>query len=609
MRRKTLLNRNVIIVLMLFIFLMTAFISTAYSFWYFPDESSKTVKTDMKVDDIEENFKNKDTYGSYLKIIDCRDGVIPTDADFAKSESGFLDNSKNFSDNGNIFIGKNGNYSKKVFGVSSSNVNVSYKFPLNPTLLNPNPEGEYVLGSFVSSVFYRSGTSITSSDTSATGSDTSITSSGTSATGSDTSMTEIYLYDLLNSQYKLVDHLTNESIELGDGNGTSSDESYSSTKFEDYRKNIGCSFSKSRILFLVPRDTKLTKKETPNVPSDYNIYFHNEAITDKHEHNPSNGKYDYSDLDSVWLWNDRTDFGVSLPLHTDSTDDSTGTSDKSLHINYRTLYKAWNCDNSFKDTNEAGFIMTPQTAPTGIIFKKNDGTKLVPKDKHLNTEYLALPLPPINSTSNSTPLHFNIHIDAALNGKFTISTDQDVDLNQDVDLDKKVDLTQNKNAKNKNIVYYSTSSTSPNNVLDHLWMWSKSEEEAGREVGRWISSNYVYKFKMTGFDKAVSCFSYNYGEKFNFYNKWKGPVAGPEHFTPGFTFNKKKAGEKKDYNYDSLVLVDYNNSDNGKTEDIDISGLFNGTSECTSIYLLENNKKVRKFSSKAAFITALNDLK
>lgn len=32
MRRKTLLNRNVIIVLMLFIFLMTAFISTAYSF-------------------------------------------------------------------------------------------------------------------------------------------------------------------------------------------------------------------------------------------------------------------------------------------------------------------------------------------------------------------------------------------------------------------------------------------------------------------------------------------------------------------------------------------------------------------------------------------------
>lgn len=58
-----------------------------------------------------------------------------------------------------------------------------------------------------------------------------MTGSGTSATD----MTEIYLYDLLNSQYKLVDHLTYESIELI-RNGTSSDESYSSTKFEDYRK-------------------------------------------------------------------------------------------------------------------------------------------------------------------------------------------------------------------------------------------------------------------------------------------------------------------------------------------------------------------------------------
>lgn len=68
MRRKTLLNRNVIIVLMLFIFLMTAFVSTAYSLWYFPNSGNpKTVNADMKVDDIEENFKNKDTYGSYLK--------------------------------------------------------------------------------------------------------------------------------------------------------------------------------------------------------------------------------------------------------------------------------------------------------------------------------------------------------------------------------------------------------------------------------------------------------------------------------------------------------------------------------------------------------------
>lgn len=547
MRRKTLLNRNVIIVLMLFIFLMTAFISTAYSFWYFPNsENPKTVNADMKVDDIEENFKNKDTYGSYLKIIDCRDGVIPTDADFAKSESGFLDNSENFTDNGNIFRGKknsenNYNYSKKVFGVSSSAVNELYKYPF---------KGEYVLESFVSSVFY----------------------------GSDTSMTEIYLYDLLNSQYKLVDHLTYESIELI-RNGTSSDESYFSTKFEDYRKKIGCSFSKSRILFLVPKDTELIKNkqsETPKAVSDYNIYFHNEATS---------GDYDYSKLDCVWLWNDRTDFGALLPLSSETKED--GKSYKSLHIKYRTLYEAYTYndfngkDFNGKNKNKAGFIMTPQTAPTGIIFKTEDGTNLAPKDTHGHTEYLALPLPP----KNSTPSHFNIHIDAASNGKFTIRTDQDVDL-----------------TKNKNIVYYSTSSTSSNNVLDHLWMWSKSEEEAGRKVGRWISSNYVYKFKMTGFDKAVSCFSYNYGEKFNFYEKWKGSVDDPEHFTPGFTFDKNKG-----YNYDSLVLVDYND-ENSKTENIDISGLFNGTSECTSIYLLENNKKVKIYSSRDEFINALKNL-
>lgn len=142
----------------------------------------------MKVDDIEENFTNT---GSYLKIIDCRDGVIPNYDDFAKSDSGFLDDSENFTDYGNTFRGKNHNYSKKVFSVSSLKS-----------------------GSLVSSVFYGSGTSVT---------------------GSGTSMTEIYLYDLLNSQYKLVDHLTNESIELI-RNGTSSDESYFSTKFEDYRK-------------------------------------------------------------------------------------------------------------------------------------------------------------------------------------------------------------------------------------------------------------------------------------------------------------------------------------------------------------------------------------
>lgn len=543
MRRKTLLNRNVIIVLMLFIFLMTAFVSTAYSLWYFPNSGNpKEVNADMKVDDIEENFTDT---GSYLKIIDCRDGVIPDYDDFAiKSGSVFLDNSENFTDNDNTFRGKKGEdgkyrYSKKVFSVPSLK-----------------------LGSLVSSVSYRSGTSITSSGT------------------STTDMTEIYLYDLLNSKYKLVDHLTNESIELKDGKGTSSDESYSSTKFEDYREKIGCSFSKSRILFLVPRDTKLIKKETPKVASDYNIYFHNKATSG--EHDPKNGKYNYSDLDYVWLWNDRTDFGVSLPLNTDGTSID-GTINKSLHINYRTLYNAWNCDNSFKNTNETGFIMTPQTAPTGIIFKKNDGTKLVPKDKNEKTEYLALPLPPINSTSNSTPSHFDIHIDAASNGKFTIRTDQDVD-----------------HTKNKNIVYYSA------NGLDHLWMWSNSPSSP-LETSRWISSNYVYNFEMAG--KTVSCFSYNYGEKFNFYKIWKGSAAGTSaDFSSGFTFDKNEAGEKINYDYNQLVLTDYNIS--SQTGDIDISGLFKDTSECTSVYfIVKNDGTVIPCSSRSEFIGKLNGLK
>lgn len=544
MRRKTLLNRNVIIVLMLFIFLMTAFVSTAYSLWYFPNSGNpKEVNADMKVDDIEENFTNT---GSYLKIIDCRDGVIPKDTDFAiKNGSVFLDNSENFTDNGNTFRGKknsenNYNYSKKVFGVSSSAVNELYKYPF---------KGEYVLRDFVSRVFY----------------------------GSGTIMTEIYLYDLLNSQYKLVDHLTYESIELI-RNGTSSDESYFSTKFEDYRKNIGYSFSKSRILFLVPRDIELIKNkqsETPKVVSDYNIYFHNEATS---------GDYDYSKLDYVWLWNDRTDFGASLPLSSETKED--GKSYKSLHINYRTLYEAYTYndfngkDFNSKNKNKAGFIMTPQTAPTGIIFKTEDGTNLAPKDTHGHTEYLALPLPPINSTSS----HFDIYINAAKDGKFTISTDQDVDL-----------------TKNKNIVFYSASG------LDHLWTWSKSEADAQQNVGRWISSNYVYKFNMADCKKTVSCFSYNYGEKFNFYKEWKGPSAGSKHFSPGFTFDKNEAGEKIDYNYDWLVLVDY--VAGSKTVDINISDLFKGTSECTSVYLLEKNKEVTVYTSKAAFINALNQLK
>lgn len=566
MRRKTLLNRNVIIVLMLFIFLMTAFISTAYSFWYFPDESLKTVNTDMKVDDIEENFTNT---GSYLKIIDCRDckdDEIPTDADFAKSESGFLDNSENFSEDGNIFRGKKGNdgkykYSKKVFGVSSSKVNASYKYPLNPKLLNPNPEGEYVLGSFVSSVFYRLGTSIPSSGTSATG------------------MTEIYLYDLLNSKYKLVDHLTNESIELRNKNGTSFDggdmdkplvaESYSSTKFEDYRKKIGYPFSKSRILFLVPRNT-----ETPKV-SNYNIYFND------------NGYYSNSDrnLDHVWLWNDRTDFGVSLPLTGPVTKDGT-IYNKSVHINYETLYQQV-CNDFYDTTKQSGFIMTPQTAPTGIVFKTANGTDYAPKDAKGNIEYLALPLPPSNST-------FDIYITVdKTNGKFTIKTDQDVDL-----------------TKNKNIVFYSVSG------LDHLWTWSSKT----KNVDRWISSNYVYKFNMADCNKTVSCFSYNYGEKFNFYKNWKGPDGKmpngtPAQLSPGFTFDKNE-------DYDNLILANYDGDSQTIATDADgkdniISGLFNDTfKECTSIYLLENDKihdkdkkVVTVYTSKDAFITALKNLK
>ncbi len=546
MRRKTLLNRNVIIVLMLFIFLMTAFVSTAYSLWYFPNSGNpKEVSADMKVDDIEENFK-KDT-GSYLKIIDCRDGVIPTDADFAKSESGFLDNLKNFSEDGTIFKGKNGNYSKKVFSVPSLK-----------------------LGSFVSSVFYRSSVFY--------GSDTSTTDK-----------TEIYLYDLLNSKYKLVDHLTNENIELRNKNGTSSDggdmgepldaKSYSSTKFEDYRKNIGYPFFKSRILFLVPRNTETP----PTVASDYNIYFHNEDPNDKKG---------YNKLGYVWLWNDRTDFGVSLPLSSETKD---GKNYKSLHIKYNALYEACN---DFKDKNKkAGFIMTPQTAPTGIIFKTEDGTNFAPKDKSGNIEYLALPLPPNNST-------FDIYITADQdNGKFTIKTGQDVDL-----------------TKNKNIVFYSVSG------LDHLWMWPSSTSG----VGSWISSNYVYKFdnmtdcNKTVCNKTVSCFSYNYGEKFNFYMNWKGPDGkmpdGTQaQLSPGFTFDKNE-------DYDNLILANYAGDSQTIATDADgknniISGLFDDTSEhtsyyeCTSIYLLENDKINNKdkkvvtvYKSKSEFIAALNKL-
>lgn len=400
-----------------------------------------------------------------------------------------------------------------------------------------------------------------------------------------TDMTEIYLYDLLNSQYKLVDHLTNESIELKIKNGTSSDggdmyepldaKSYSSTKFEDYRGKIGYSFSKSKILFLVPRNT-----EIPPKVGDYNIYY--------------NG-YDYysnlkRNLDYVWLWNDRTDFGVSLSL-TDCSVTKDGTNyNKSVHINYETLYHQV-CNDFYDTTKKSGFIMTPQTTPTGIVFKTENGTDFAPKDKYGNIEYLALPLPPKDSTS------FDIYITVdKINGKFTISTNQDVDL-----------------TKNKNIVFYSASG------LDHLWTWSSSTSG----VDRWISSNYVYKFKMTGCNKAVSCFSYNYGEKFNFYKNWKGPDGTmpdgtPAQLSPGFTFDKNE-------DYDNLILANYDGDSQTIATDADgknniISGLFDDTSEhtsyyeCTSIYLLENDKihdkkkVVTVYKSKSEFIAALNQL-
>ena len=171
-----------------------------------------------------------------------------------------------------------------------------------------------------------------------------------------------------------------------------------------------------------------------------------------------------------------------------------------------------------------------------------------------------MPLPPINFT----PSHFDIYINAASDGKFTIRTDQDVDL-----------------TKNKNIVFYSASG------LDHLWMWPNSPSSPS-DAGCWISSNYVYNFEMAG--KTVSCFSYNYGEKFNFYKNWQGPAGSSAQFSPGFTFDKNEEGKKINYNYNQLVLTDYNIS--SQTGDIDISGLFSGTDECTSIYLIVNEQNV-----------------
>lgn len=244
-----------------------------------------------------------------------------------------------------------------------------------------------------------------------------------------------------------------------------------------------------------------------------------------------------------------------MPL-TDYSVTKDGTNyNKSVHINYETLYHQV-CNDFCDTTKQSGFIMTPQTAPTGIVFKTQDGTDFAPKDNNKNIEYLALPLPPSNST-------FDIYITADKdNGKFTIKTDQDVDL-----------------TKNKNIVFYSASG------LDHLWMWSNSPSSPS-DARCWISSNYVYNFEMAG--KTVSCFSYNYGEKFNFYKNWQGPAGSSAQFSSGFTFDKNEAGEK--INYNQLVLTDYNIS--SQTGDIDISGLFSGTDECTSIYLIVNDQNV-----------------
>ena len=86
---------------------------------------------------------------------------------------------------------------------------------------------------------------------------------------------------------------------------------------------------------------------------------------------------------------------------------------------------------------------------------------------------------------------------------------------------------------------------------------------------------------MAGCNKTVSCFSYNYGEKFNLYENWNGLAADSAQFSSGFTFDKNN-------NYDGLILANYGAEN--QTGDIDVSGLFSGTSECTSVYLIENNK-------------------
>lgn len=69
-----------------------------------------------------------------------------------------------------------------------------------------------------------------------------------------------------------------------------------------------------------------------------------------------------------------------------------------------------------------------------------------------------------------------------------------------------------------------------------------------------------------------------------------------------------KQVKKINYDYNQLVLTDYNIS--SQTGDIDISGLFKDTSECTSVYfIVKNDGTVIPCSSRSEFIGNLNGLK
>lgn len=68
-----------------------------------------------------------------------------------------------------------------------------------------------------------------------------------------------------------------------------------------------------------------------------------------------------------------------MPL-TDCSVTKDGTNyNKSVNINYETIYNQV-CNDLYDTTKQSGFIMTPQTAPTGIVFKTEKGTDFAPKD-------------------------------------------------------------------------------------------------------------------------------------------------------------------------------------------------------------------------------------